>query len=1063
MKIPEFAVRRPVTIAILVGVLLILGYVSLSRLAVDFYPDMKFPVAAVITSYSGAGPEEVESQVSEPIESILGTMQNVKEIQSSSMAGSSIVLVWFNWGTDMDFASLNMREKVAMVENYLPDGAEKPTIFKMDPSMMPVLYMGMTGGKDLAHLQEIATDSVKPALERVAGVANVTLTGGLTREVRIEVDPTRMENYGLTLTQVIGVLRADNFNQAAGKVRSGSRQYFVRSLNQFETVDEIRNVTITTAGGQPVKLSDIADITDGYKDIEQYTRMNKRPSIGVVVQKQSDANSVKVSEGVNAELDNLKKTLPGGIQVGVVFDQADFINQSMTSIQKSMLEGAVLAMAIILVFLRSLPATLIIATSIPLSIVATFVLMYFNGMTMNIISMGGIALGIGRMVDDSIVVLESIFRHRLAGEKPKAAAILGAGEVGNAVMAATFTTVAVFLPIMFVEGIASILFKPLAMTVSFAILSSLAVALTIIPLLSSRLGARQGQSEDEDLDALPEEPEIVEIADTSRLRLMSGWIGDQVNRFGTWIDGLGEQYRRIIQWSLGKRWVVITTTVGLMVVSFVVIGIGAVGAEFVPKTDAGQISVAIEVDKGSRLEETDQVTRRVENIVRALPEKTTVFTSVGPTGNFFDAGGAAADSATLRVMLPKKSERDRSTTEIVEALRLKVRDIPGAKITVNEIDPSSEGMSSAAPVTVRIKGDNLDILQSLSNQAAEVIRKVPGTREVTSSMTEGKPEVQVKIDRQRAADYGLMPSQISAALQNAVQGSVATQYRVEGDEVDVRVRYRLTSRENITDLGGIMIATPTGFQVPLSQVATFEAGLGPTSISRHDQVRTADVTAQLSGRDLNSVTADIKKKLDRVPMPSGYTVEYVGQDKDMMESFISLAYALLLAVILVYAVMAIQYESFFIPFVIMFSVPTCFIGIVFSLAITGRSFSVPAFIGAIMLVGIAVSNAIVLVDYVRTLSKRGLPRDEAIAEAGAVRLRPVLMTALATVLALIPMALGLGEGGESQAPLATVVIGGLLASTAITLVLVPVMYTILDDFGRWLGRKRKADTAVQAG
>ncbi|MGI6488852.1 MAG: efflux RND transporter permease subunit [Syntrophothermaceae bacterium] len=1034
MKLPRIAVNRPVTITILVAVVFILGFVSLSRLAVDLYPDIKLPVAAAITNYAGAGPEEMESQVSEPIEEMLGTISNVKEIQSISSPGLSLVIVRFNWNTDMDFATLDMREKLAMIEKFLPGGCDKPMVIKMDPAMMPIIQIGMTGGHDLAQLQDLAENKIKPELERMDGVASVVLTGGLTREVRVEVDPVKLRNYGLTTGEISQALMADNFSQAAGTVKHGSQQLFIRNLQEFESVDDIRNVTIMTHTGQNVLLSQVADVIDGYKDVDQYTRMNMNPSIGVHILKQSDANTVVISDQIKATLETLKETLPGGIEVGIIFDQADFINQSMDTIKRCMIQGSLLAMIILFFFLRSVPSTLVIATSIPLSIIATFVLMYFSGMTMNLVSMGGVALGIGRIVDDSIVVLESIFRHRRLGKPPMQAAIEGTNEVGNAVMAATFTTVAVFLPIVFVEGIAAILFRPLGLTVSFAILSSLVVALTIIPLLSSRM--LKGE-------VLQEIPLDETVKGPRRA----------VNRFGRFIDGLGEWYRGVINWALRRRRLVVITVTVLMVASLGMVPF--IGAEFLSATDAGQISIAVEMDTGTVLDETNKVAAQIEEGVKEIPEVTTVFTSVGPEGSMMmDTGASESDRATVMVMLLKKSERARSTTDIAEEIRKKVADIPGAKIKVTEFDPATVGMSYSNPINVKIAGDDLDVLKELSEETKAIVRGVSGTREVEASLTEGKPEVQIKVDRRKAALYGLAPGQVASNIKTAVEGQVSTRYRVEGDEVDVRVRYAASARDDLSQLGTIMLSSPTGAQIPLSQVASFELDRGPVSITRIHQERVAEITADLANRDVASATAEVQQRIDsELQLPPGYRVEYTGENKEMMESFRSLLLALLLAVVLVYAVMAIQYESFFDPFVIMFSVPTCFIGGAAALVITGRTFSVVTFIGVIMLVGVAVSNAIVLVDYIKTLRRRGMERDQAIAEAGAVRIRPILMTALATILAMFPLALGLGEGGEVSAPLATVVIGGLAASTVITLVLVPVVYTIFDDWGQKITAK----------
>jgi len=1044
MKLVNIAVKRPVMITILVGVLLILGWVSFSRLGVDLYPDMKFPVGAAITSYAGAGPEEVESQISQPLEAVLGTVANVKEISSYSLAGSSVIIVQFNWGTDMDFAALNMREKVALVEAYLPADASAPTVVKMDPSLMPVMQIGLSGGRDLGQLQDLAENDIKPALERIPGVASVSLTGGLIREVRVDVDPAKLQAQGLSIDALTAVLRADNFNLSTGTVKSADRDYFVRSLQQFESVDDIRNVSVFNSSGQAIRLSDVATITDGYQDLQQMTRMNNLDSMGIHIMKQSGANTVKVSKDVRAELANLQEKLPGGIEVAAVFDQAEFINQTLDSIKVHMLEGALLAVLILFFFLRSLPSTLVIATSIPLSIIATFMMMYFFDMSINIITMGGIALGIGRIVDDSIVVLENIFRHRMEGEEPIKAAVDGATEVGDAVMASTFTMVAVFLPIFFItEGIASILFKPLAMAVSFAILCSLVVALTIIPLLSSRMMTGK----------------IVREVKTEEVGGLKGW----VRRFTAFVDSWGERYRGVIQWSLDHRRIVVLSVVVLMVGSLALIPV--VGAEFLPRSDASQLTIGIEMDKGSALAATNEVAVQVEEIVKEIPEVKTVFSSVGSSGEMMSMA-SGTDTSTIMVMLVKQAERTRSTSAIAEEVRSKVKVVPGARITVSEYDPMTAGMQSSAQVAIKLEGEDLQELWRISNEVVDIVNEVPGVREVESSLTEGKPEVKIEVDRDKAASYGMTPGQVAASVQNAVQGTVATRYRVAGDEVDVRVRYDLGARESLEDLGSILIASPLGVQVPLSQIASFKVDTGPMGITRINQVRTAEVTGKLADRDLASVISDIQAKLNTYPLPSGYNIEYVGENKEMMESFASLGLALLLAIILVYAVMAIQYESFFVPFVIMFSVPTCFIGVMGSLALTGRTLNVVSFIGLIMLVGIAVANAIILVDYIQKLRHRGMERNQAVAQGGAVRLRPVLMTALATILAMFPLSLGRGEGGEMMAPLATVVIGGLLVSTLITLVLVPVVYTIFDDWGisfrNWLAKRRKSgDTSLE--
>jgi HAE1 family hydrophobic/amphiphilic exporter-1 len=1036
MKIVNLAVKRPVSMIIILSIILILGMFTFSKLSVDLYPDMKLPIAAVITSYSGAGPEEVESQVSKPLESTLSTLSNVKQIDSRSSAGSSLIIIRYNWGTNMDTAVNDIREKTSMVEQYLPSGADKPTVYKMDPTMMPIIQIGISGqDMTLAQLQSFADDVIEPRLSRVPEIASVYVTGGLEREVKVKINRTRLENYGLSLGQVNQVLAAENFNVSAGKVQEGSGEYYVRNLQQFESVDDIKNVAITTSTGNTIFLADLAEITDGYKDDTQITRVDGGAAVGIHCMKQSSANTVKACESVQAELEAIKQQYGKNLDIKVVFDQSTFIKQTLSSTQRMMLEGSLLAILILYLFLRNVRSTVIVFTAIPISIISTFILLYFNHETLNVITMGGLALGIGRMVDDSIVVFENIFRHRSEGEGLIEAALNGASEVGNAVIASTMTILAVFAPIAFADGLAGILFKPLAMTVSFAIFCSLIVSLTIIPLMSSRLLTDQAMHPS---------------------HLGSRRLSKIVDGFGGWLDGLGEKYKELLRWSLGHRRRVVAIVAVLMVASICVIPL--VGAEFMASMDSGDIAISIETDKGSLLADTDKLVSQVESKIHEVPEVNTIFTSVGSTGNMLATGSSSqGDKASIAIKLVPLSDRKRSVEQVTEDIRQRLADVPGAKIKVSVSSQMTGSSGSTASISVQIKGDELDQLSALSKQAVDIIKSVPGTREIRSSMQDGSPEIQIKVDRQRAAAYGLTPAQISSEVKNAMQGTVSTRYRVEGEEVDVRVLYAPDQEVNLENLGSINILTSRGIPVQLSQVAEFRMEPGPVEIRRIDKVRQVVIEGDLLDRDLNSVMADIKTQLgQRLILPNGYTVEYGGQNQDMIDSFTSLATALLLAIVLVYGVMAVLYESFFNPFIIMFSVPTAFVGVILALLITGKTLNVSSFIGVIMLVGIVVANAIVYVDYLQQLRERGMERDLAIMEAGRVRLRPILMTALATILAMFPLALGLGEGGESEAPLAITIIGGLTVSTFVTLLLVPVMYSLLDDRLDKFRARRKA-------
>ena len=1022
--IVKFAVRRPVTMIIVVSVLLILGFFTYSKLSVDLLPEMDLPVIAVLTTYSGVGPEEVESGVTELLESALTTVSNIDTLQSISSTGQSIIVMMFKWGTDMDAAAVEVRDSIGYVEGFLPSGADEPMVIKMDPTMMPVMQIGISGA-DLAQVQEVVEEVIEPRLSRIPEVASVIMTGGQDREVKVEIDPVRLENYGLTLSQVAQVLQAENFNMSSGKVTQGSREYFVRNMQQFETVEDIRNVAILTATGLNLRLGDIATVTDGYKEMEQYTRINHEEAVGVHIMKQSGANTVKTSKAVREELAKIQKEMNLDFDVAIVYDSADYIQDSINSTIRMIFEGALLAVLVLFLFLRNMRSTLVIFTAIPLSIIATFILMYFYGTTLNLITMGGLALGVGRIVDDSIVVFENIYRHRSLGLPPMEAAVTGATEVGGAVLASTLTFVAVFLPMVFVEGLASILFSPMAMTISFAILCSLAVALTVIPLMSSRM-----------------------LTDKSmqRTREGSGRVFGVVQKFGQWLDNLGERYKVLLQACLNHRRRVIILVTALMVAAIAVIPL--VGVEFMPASDSGEISVSIETDKGSTLEDTDVIVRQVEDRLLDIPEVETVFTSVGSSGSMMmSVGGGGTNSSTIYVKLSPKNERDRGVEIVAEEIREKLAGIAGAKYSVSVMDATSS-FGSTSPVVVQISGDDLDMLKEIATEVADIVRATPGTREVTSSITDGNPEMQIRIDRARAAAYGLTPMQVASEIKNAMDGTVATRYKVEGQEIDVKLAYTSEGHDDVDYLTNLTILTPQGAVVKLSQIATFDLAQGPVQIIREDQVRKAEVSADLLNRDLNSVMNDIKAGIAKMELPAGYEISYGGENEQMMESFSSLAIALLLAILLVYSVMAVQYESFFNPFVIMFSVPTCIIGVVLSLLLTGRTFNITAFIGVIMLVGIAVSNAIVYVDYLKQLRERGMERNAAIVEAGRVRLRPILMTAFSTILAMLPMAIGFGEGAEMIAPMATVVIGGLLASTLITLVLVPVVYSIFDDWGQ---------------
>lgn len=1019
MSLSKFSIRHPIPVIVFFLVVVIIGVVSFSRLSVDLFPALQFPVALVSTSYSGAGPQEIESLITRPIEEILGTVNNVKSIRSSSREGFSMVIVEFNWGTDMDFAGLQMREKIDQIKRLLPEDAEQPLVFKLDPSAQPIMTVGLSGGRDLAELKRTVEKTIKPRLERLDGVASVAIQGGAAREIQVMVDPARLAAAGISINQILGSLRSENINLPGGNISERQLNFLIRTLGQFSSVDEVRDLHVAGPAGTYYRLGEVAEVTDGFAESVQKTWMNGRPSIGLAIQKQTTANTVQVARTVNAELEKISAEL-GDLQVKIMTDQSVFINRSIKNVAESALTGGLLAIAVIYLFLRNFRSTVVIALSIPISIITTFTIIYFSGLTLNMMSLSGLALGVGMLVDDAIVVLENIYRHRQLGKNAYEAAAFGAGEMTLAVVASTLSTIVVFLPIVFVQGMASQFFKEMALTVSFSLLASLGVSLTLVPYLSSRLLTKTVSSKSEE---------------TSQDGILA--------RIQHWWGALEARYRQVLIWALGNRKKTLALSGAVLAASLALLPF--IGMEFVPRMDTGEFKVNVTMPNGTVLAETEKVVRSIEAMVSSIPEVETVYTTVGaaPTGGFVSLDNSGSDTGMVAGKLLPLGRRRRSLFEVIEEIRAQAVRIPSAKVTVT-VSGGMAGMSGA-PIAVQIKGDDLQSLKNLAAEAVRRIRNIPGTREVDSSLAQGRPEAQIRINREKASGYGLSVNQVAGVIRSAVQGQVATKYRVGGNEYDVKVRASESARGSMAALSQLLIPAPNGAQIPLADLAVISEAVGPNSVDRQGQARVVTVSSDLEGRDLNSVVEEIRAALSDLPLPPGYRVDYSGQAQQMEEAFGDLGMALILAIVLTYLVMAAQFESFLHPFTIMFSVPLASVGVILGLAITGRSLDVSAFIGLIMLVGIVVKNAIVLIDYINTLRSRGAERTAAVSEAGPIRLRPVLMTTLTTVLGMVPLALGIGDGSEQQAPMATVVIGGLMLSTFLTLVVIPVLYTVFDD------------------
>lgn len=1014
MKISNVSIKRPVTVIMLMLIVVLMGFVSLTDLSLDLYPEIEIPIAVVNTSYTGVGPQEVESLVTKPVEGVMGTVSGISGISSVSSEGSSLVILEFDFGTDIDVASQEIREKLDMIRDYLPEDADSPVVFKIDPNAFPILQYSITSEKGLIEAQRLVEDKIESRLERIDGVASVDITGGYQNEVEVLLNDAKMQGYGLSNSQIASIIRAENLNLPGGSVEKGSKSLTVRTIGEYESVQDIANLPITLSSGAVIKLSDIADVQLTEKTLTSINRVNGQNSIGLNVTKQSGYNTVQVAEVVAEEMAKLIAEEPS-LNIITVYDASMFITSSIGNVASAGIIGGALAVLIIYLFLRNLGSTLVIGISIPVSVIATFLMMFGAGVTLNLMTMGGLALGIGMLVDNSIVVLENIYRFRDMGYSRFDAAKEGASEVGMAVIASTLTTVAVFLPIVFVEGIASMMFKELALTVTFSLLSSLIVSLTIVPMLASKL---------------------LKIDHNKDSKLRYSWFDKIFHR-------IENGYKKLLSRAIKHKFV----TVLIAIVIFAVSIVAAIdlGAEFIPSMDEGRIRIDIDMPLGTRVEVTDELVKTVEAIVSEHPDVKDYSTSVGST-NMMITTTTNTNIASIDLVLNSKDTRVKETDIIVDEIRDLLKDITGVDLTVSAA--SQQGMSgmSGAPVDISIKGDDYLVLESLADQVTEIVKNIEGTREVMNDFGEGIEELQVSIKKDIAAQYGLNTYSVSQAIRDTVQGITATQYKVDGAEIDVTVKLDSPIDDSIQRFKNLMIQTPTGAVIPLSKVAEVEIGKGPTAVNRDNQVRVVSITSQISGRDLASVNTEIQEKLDALYFPEGYTYEIGGEYEELVESFGSLFMALALAILLVYMIMASQFESLLYPFIIMFSVPLALSGGIFALYLSGNLINIVAIIGVIMLAGIVVNNGIVLVDYINTLRAKNMTAEEAVLKAGPTRLRPILMTTLTTVLGLTPMAIGVSEGSEMTAPLALVVIGGLLLSTLLTLVLIPAMYMILNKF-----------------
>ncbi|GAK51625.1 acriflavin resistance protein [Candidatus Moduliflexus flocculans] len=1029
MQLARFSIKRSVTISMVYIIIVGFGIFSLTQLKLALFPDLNMPMIMVNTSYTGVGPEEIEELLTRPIEEAVATTENVETVSSSSQEGTSQVTLEFAWGTDMNQAEIDVRNKLDQVRDRLPDDADEPVVMAFNSSMMPILVMSVSSPNlGAAELRNLAEDKIEPLLERINGVASVSTMGGLQRQINVKLNPILLASYNLSAQDVATALQKGGQLYPAGTISTSTRKFNLRVYSEYRSLTQVENIILTQQGGAPVRLKDVATVEDGYEELSSDVRVNGGQGIILMVSKQSDANTLQTTKNVKSVLPSITTLLPEGTQLGTLMDQSTSIESSISNLYSTGIQAFILAVAVIYLFLLNWRGSVIMSISMPISVIATFGLLMLADITLNIISMAGLALAIGMLVDNSVVVLENIFRHRDMGKPIEEAADIGTSEVGMAITASTLTTVVVFVPILFVPGMSGELIRDMVLTISFSLGVSIFVALTLVPMMCSKI-----------------------LRAHENARFKRPWIFKRAIEGS--IKGLTRLYQGTLRWAIRHKTIVLILVMAAFAGSLSLVS--SLGGEFISGMDQSSISITLQQAAGVPLNTLRQTALQLEQIIKEeVPETETSYISFGSSSGPRSSG---ASSISLNLKLIAKDQRTRGDLEIADSLRKRIDAMPGVTYSVQQDRGPTSGGSA---IEIDIRGHDLEASQALAEQFKAQMQTMPGMVDVELNIKESVPQLQVHLNQDVLNDFMLADTTVAQIVSTAIAGTNAATYREGGDEYNIHVQLDSAFRQDREALGDVLIpVNNSSALVPLKQLGTIEESRATPTIYRENQERYVSVSCNLSGLDLASARKKIEAMIAATPIPANTTVSIGGTAEDQQKSVIYYGIAFLVSVVLVYMVMASQFESLVDPFIIMFTVPLCAIGVIGMLYLTHTALGVMALVGVVMLAGIAVNNGIVLVDYINQLREKGTELYAAIETAGADRLRPVLMTAGTTILGMVPMALEIGTGAELWAPLARTVIGGLISTTFLTLFVIPILYIVFERIGE---RVRKLFGSRQA-